>query len=166
MTFYFLNINEEPIASLLLGHLQARDGTPLIVLYEMQEASSQKLQPYIEELLNKIDGVLHTPANATVMVYHRLKYSGVWYKYTPILEPQDAQSLDFMGFDGDLIRAAAKDTNGLSTVHVRIEGFAKDTSRTAIFEALEQLWIASSGEHDFKIRLAAWSSSSPSKDTA
>ena len=163
MTFHLLNINEESAPSLLLGHLKARDGTPLFVLYEMQEGSSQKLQPYLDELLTKIDGFLYRPANAVVMVYHRLRYSGVWHTYKPTVEPQDMQSLDFIGFDPDLVRDAAKDTRALGTIHVRIDGFAKDTSHTAVFEKLEQLWTQCSGENDFRTRLAVWAASPQSE---
>ena len=164
MTFYLLNINEETTASLLLGHFNARDGTPLLVLYDIQEGSAEKLQPYMDDLLKKIENLLHTSANAVVLVYHRLHYSGAWYTYKPALELQDAQSLDFLGFDTDIVRAAAKDTVALNTIHVQIEGLAKETSHTTVFKALEQLWAASNGEHDFKERVSAWSAPPKNKD--
>lgn len=156
MTFHLLNINEEPTASLLFGHLKDRDGQTLTVLYEMQEGSFQRLLPYIDELLEGVARVLGTPETAVVMAYHRLRYSGVWYKYKPMLEAQDTQSLDFMGFDADIVRVAAKDTSAFSTIHVRIDGFAKDTRKAVVFEDLARLWDSASGEAEFKTQVAAW----------
>lgn len=164
MTFYLLNINEEPNSLLLLGHLKDREGLPVVVLYELQEGSLQRLDAYLEEFLASIARVLNTPETAVVMAYHRLRYHGAWYKYKPVLEAQDAQSLDFMGFDSDIVRSAASDTSSLGTIYINVDGFAKEKSKLVLFETLETLWEKSAGVEDFKARLITWAQPSINKD--
>lgn len=166
MTFHFLNINEEPTASLLFGRMTARDGEAITVLYELQEGSFQRLLPYVDELLESVSRILGIPETSVVLAYHRLRYSGVWYKYKPLLEPQDTQSLDFMGFDDDEVRVAARDTKAYGTIHIRIDGFAKETNKVAVFEVLDYLWSQSVDAPDFKARVTAWAVTDSTKDVS
>lgn len=156
MTFHLLNINEEPNSSLLLGYLKDREGLPVIVLYELQEGSLQNLGAYLDDLLASVARVFNMPDTVGVMVYHRQRYHGAWYKYNSVLEVQDAQSLDFMGFDPDIVRSAARDTSSLGTIHIHVDGFAKETSKLVLFETLDTLWEQAVGVDDFKARLITW----------
>lgn len=166
MTYHLLNINDEATPSLLLGDLKARDGTSITILYELQEGSFGILQPYLNELLESAARALGVPETDVVLAYHRLRYSGVWYQCKPMLEIQDTQSLDFLGFDADDVRMAARETRGLSTIHVRLDALAKDTNKEALFGELDSLWGHSSDVDDFKRKIAAWSQSPASKAAA
>lgn len=165
MTFHLLNINNEPTSLLLIGRLKDHTGLPVVVLYELQEGSLQRLAAHFDELLAGITRSLNTPKTAVVMAYHRLRYHGAWYKYRPFFEVQDAQSLDFMGFDSDIVRSAARNVSNLDTIHIQVEGFAKDTSKLVLFEALEQLWETAANVDDFKANVVAWAQPTINKNS-
>lgn len=159
MTFHLLNINNEATPSMLLGHLSTRDGSPLTVLYELKEDRFKSVQAYLDEVLQDVSRILGTPETTVVLVYHRLRYGGLWYKYKPSMEPQDSQSLEFIGLDADDVRAAVPRegvANTLPTIHVRVDSLLKDDNKELVFQELAALWALSKHPNEFKERTVAW----------
>lgn len=154
MTYQLLNINNEATSSLLVGLFKDRDGTPMTVLYELEEGRFDKISGSLTELLNFLPVSAGKPA--TVLVYQRLRFSGMWSQQRPTLERLDSQSLDFMGVDTDALRMVARDTSALSVIPVTLAAVAKAEDKLSMFEELSALWDVSSGPVDFKQRLNAW----------
>ena len=156
MTFHLLNINQETAPSILLGQTHDRDGTPVTVLYELQEGRHEDILPFLDLFLEQINKALGLPMDAVVLTYQKLRYSGIWYKHRPVVEAQDAQSLDFMGFDADEYRDAARHIEDLTVMPIQLAGLAKATGKQDMLLALAQLWDSSNDVPDFKAKVMAW----------
>lgn len=156
MTFHLLNINQEASPSILLGQTQDRDGTPVTVLYELQEGRYDAVVPFFDTFLEQINKALGLPRDAVVLTYQKLRYSGIWYKHRPVVEAQDTQSLDFMGFDADEYRQAARNIEVLPVLPIQLEGLAKSDGKRDMLLALSQLWDQSHNVVDFKAKVLAW----------
>lgn len=156
MTFHLLNINQEATPSILLGQTQDRDGTPVTVLYELQEGRYDTIVPFFDTFLEQINRTLGLPRDAVVLTYQKLRYSGIWYKHRPVVEAQDTQSLDFMGFDADEYRQASRQTDGLPVLPIQLHGLAKSTGKHEMLLAFAQLWDSSSDVADFKAKVLDW----------
>ncbi len=156
MTFHLLNINQEATPSILLGTTQDRDGTAVTVFYELQEGRYDDIVPFFDTFLEHVNKALGLPADAVVLTYQKLRYSGIWYKHRPVVEAQDTQSLDFMGFDADEYRQTARNTDGLPVLSIQLESLEKSTGKQDMLLAFSQLWDSSHDVADFKAKVMAW----------
>lgn len=156
MNYYRLKINKEENPSFIGGFFETRSGK-VAFLYELKEGAYAKISSHLDALLACLPfNHLETNISAICLVYTRSKYTGSWSSVRPTVEPQDAQSLHFLGFDPDDLRATLNSIDLLEQLDICLPNLLNEDDKKESLVSIASLWDSASTLVEFKQKVRLW----------